>query len=182
MGIVVLLHFTIAPMPEGGLAKFLLGGFLLITGLSIFLMGADIGMVPFGQKVGSALTRKRNLILMLVASFAIGYAVTIAEPDVQVLANQVNSVVPSIDKMVLLNMIAIGVGLFLLIGTGRIVLQLPLRWLLIFFYALVFIACSFVDSGFLGMAFDAGGATTGPLTVPFFLAMGLGVASATKRK
>lgn len=121
MAIVLLLHFTIAPMPEGGLGKFLLGGFLLITGLSIFLMGADIGMVPFGQKVGSALTRKRNLPLMLVASFAIGYAVTIAEPDVQVLANQVCGVVPSINKNVLLNMIAGGVGLFLLIGTDYLI-------------------------------------------------------------
>lgn len=181
MAIVALLHFTLAPLPEGGFAKFLVGGALLITGLAIFLMGADIGMVPFGQKVGSALTRKRNMALLLTASFAIGFAITIAEPDVQVLANQVSGVVPSIDKNMLLVMIASGVGLFLLIATGRVVLQIPLRLLLILFYVLLFIACSFVDSGFIGMAFDAGGATTGPITVPFIMALGIGVASSVKK-
>ena len=182
MLLVVVLHFTLAPLPDGQFPKFLVGGILLIFGLSVFLMGADIGMVPFGQRVGSALTRKRNLPLIMIASFAIGFAVTIAEPDVQVLANTVNSVAPSVDKTTLLCMIAVGVGLFLLIGTARIVLQVPLRWLLIVFYILLFSACAFVDAGFIGVAFDAGGATTGPITVPFIMAMGLGVAAAIKKK
>lgn len=182
MGIVTLLHFTLAPLPEGGFLKFLVGGGLLILGLAIFLMGADIGMVPFGQKTGSALTRKRNMALLLLASFAIGFAITIAEPDVQVLATQVNGVVPSISKESLLVMIAVGVGLFLMVATGRVILQIPLRALLIVFYVLLFIACAFVDPGFIGMAFDAGGATTGPITVPFIMALGIGVASAVKKK
>lgn len=181
MAIVTLLHLTIAPLPEGGFAKFLVGGILLIVGLAIFLLGADLGMVPFGQKVGSALTHKRNIVLLLAASFAIGFAITIAEPDVQVLVTQVSSVVPSINKTVLLVMIAAGVGLFLLIATGRVILQIPLRLLLIVFYALLFALCAFVDPGFIGMAFDAGGATTGPITVPFIMAMGIGVASAVKK-
>ena len=182
MAIVVLLHFTIARLGEGQLLQFIIGGLLLILGLSIFLVGADIGMIPFGQKVGSALTRKRSLALMLIASFAIGFAITIAEPDVQVLANQVSSIMPSLDKNLLLWMIAIGVGLFLLIGTGRIVLQVPLRILLIGFYIALFAAASFVDPGFVGVAFDAGGATTGPITVPFIMAMGMGVAAAGRNK
>ncbi len=180
--IVILLHFTIAPLQEGQLPLFIVGGILLILGLGIFLVGAELGMVPFGQKVGSSLTYQRSLTLILLASFAIGFAVTIAEPDVQVLATQVNSVAPAISKPLLLVMIATGVGLFLLLGTARVVFTLPLRWLLIGFYALVFVACLFVDTGFVGVAFDAGGATTGPITVPFIMAMGIGVASATKRK
>lgn len=182
MAIVMLLHLTIAPLPEGQLPSFLVGGTLLILGLTIFLIGADLGMVPFGQKVGSALTHKRNLPLLLVAAFAIGFAITIAEPDVQVLASQVNNVDPSVEKSTLLLMIALGVGLFLLIGAARTVLQLPLNLLLLFFYALVFIACTFVDPGFVGVAFDAGGATTGPITVPFIMALGIGVAAAARKK
>ncbi|MDL2279390.1 DUF1538 domain-containing protein [Desulfovibrio sp. OttesenSCG-928-G11] len=182
MGIVVGLHFTIAPLPDAQLPQFLVGGLLLILGLSIFLLGADLGMVPFGQKVGSALTRKRSLPLIMAASFAIGFAITIAEPDVQVLANQVANVAPAIDKSLLLSMIAVGVGLFLLIGTARIVMQVPLRRLLIIFYALLFLACAFVEPSFVGVAFDSGGATTGPITVPFIMAMGIGVASTIAKK
>ena len=178
MVIVLLLHFTAAPLQDGELPRFLAGGALLIVGLGIFLEGASIGMVSFGQKVGSALTRKRSLTLMLVASFAIGFAITIAEPDVQVLATQVNSFVPSIDRQRLLTMIAAGVGLFLLIGTGRIILQIPLRRLFVIFYVLLFAACLTVEAGFVGVAFDAGGATTGPITVPFIMALGIGVAGA----
>ncbi|CAK7009591.1 MAG: hypothetical protein DELT_00391 [Desulfovibrio sp.] len=182
MAIVVLLHFTIAPLRDGQLPQFLVGGVLLILGLSIFLVGADIGMIPFGQRVGSALTRKRSLALMLFASFAIGFAITIAEPDVQVLADQVSTIMPSLDKGMLLMMIALGVGLFLLIGTGRIVLQIPLRVLLIGFYIALFGMAAFVEPGFVGVAFDAGGATTGPITVPFIMALGMGVASAGRNK
>ena len=182
MAIVVILHFTIAPLGEGQLLQFIVGGILLIFGLSTFLVGAEIGMVPFGQRVGSALTRKRNLLLMLLASFAIGFAITIAEPDVQVLAVQVADIMPGMNKGMLLFMIAIGVGLFLMLGTGRIIMQIPLRYLLIGFYIALFGICSFVDSGFVGVAFDAGGATTGPITVPFIMAMGVGVASAGRRE
>ena len=182
MLMVVLLHFTIAPLQAGQLPQFLVGGFLLILGLGIFLVGADVGMVPFGQKVGSALTRRRSLLIMLPAAFAIGFAITIAEPDVQVLATQVNSVNKAIDKTTLLFMIAGGVGLFLMVGLLRTVFKLPLSWLLIIFYILVFAACSFVEPSFVGMAFDAGGATTGPITVPFIMALGIGVAAAASKQ
>ncbi len=182
MAIVVLLHFTIAPLNPGQLPQFILGGVLLILGLAVFLIGADLGMVAFGQKAGSALTHRRSLLLILAAAFAIGFAITIAEPDVQVLARQVNLVNPSIDRQNLLMMIAVGVGGFLMLGVVKTLLVLPLRWLLLGFYLLVFLACSFVDSTFVGVAFDAGGATTGPITVPFIIAMGIGVASAAKKK
>ena len=179
--IVVILNFTIAPVGTDELVKFLVGGFLIIAGLSIFLMGADVGMVPFGQKVGTALTKKRSLLLLLPCAFAIGFAITIAEPDVQVLASQVNKVNSSIDKIHLLLMIALGVGFFVMLGLLRTVLQLPLKYLLIFFYTVLFLGCVFVEPSFIGVAFDAGGATTGPITVPFIMALGIGVASATRQ-
>lgn len=182
MIIVLILNFTICPLREGALSQFIVGGILLILGLAIFLIGADLGMVPFGQKVGSYLTHKRTLLIMIPAAFLIGFAVTIAEPDVQVLADQVHAAVQSMNNNILLLMIAAGVGLFLVLGMLRTVLQLPLSWLLIFFYVLVFVACSFVEPAFIGVAFDAGGATTGPVTVPFIMALGIGVAATFKKK
>ena len=118
---------------------------------------------------------------MLLAAFAIGFAVTIAEPDVQVLATQVSTVVPGIRKTNLITAIALGVGLFVSIGIVRMILNLSLRAMLIVFYLLLFIACSFVETSFVGIAFDSGGATTGPITVPFIMAMGLGVAATAKK-
>ncbi len=182
MLIVLLLNFTIAPLGEGQLAQYLMGGILLIVGLAVFLLGADLGMVPFGQKVGSSLTYLRRLGPMLLAGLAIGFAITVAEPDVQVLANQVSGVVPDINRQMLLISIALGVGLFVLVGILRSVLNLPLRVLLIVFYAAVFAVCSQVEPTFVGVAFDAGGATTGPVTVPFIMALGLGVAATAKKK
>jgi hypothetical protein len=182
MLIVLLLHFSIAPLGAGLLPPFIIGGALVIFGLAVFLVGAELGMVAFGHKVGGALTRSRKLPLILASAFAIGFAVTIAEPDVQVLASQVKSVAPDTSKPLLLIMIALGVGFFLIIGTARIVMQFSMRKLLIAFYLMVFGICAFVDSGFVGVAFDSGGATTGPVTVPFIMALGIGVASAGKKK
>jgi hypothetical protein len=197
MLIVVLLNFALslyqggpaamlalsgAPLSYSLLTQFIIGGALLILGLGIFLIGADLGMVPFGHMVGSALTKKINLPLILGASFAIGFAITIAEPDVQVLANQVVGAAPSINRGMLLFMIAAGVGFFLIVAMLRVVMRLPLKWLLIGFYLLVFIVCSHIDPAFVGIAFDSGGATTGPVTVPFIMAMGIGVASAVKTR
>lgn len=176
MLIVLALHWTIVPIGET-LWQFLAGGALLIIGLSIFLLGTEIGMVPIGQKAGAALTSRRNFPLMLVAGFVIGFLVTVAEPDVQVLATQVASVDASISPLALVFMIAVGVGLFVSIAMGRIILQVPLKLVLAMFYALVFVCAFFTSPSFLGIAFDAGGATTGPMTVPFIMALGVGVAA-----
>jgi hypothetical protein len=182
MAIVALLHLTLARLPEGQLARFMFGGVLIILGLSIFLLGAELGMVNFGERIGGALTRRRNIALILAASFIIGFAITIAEPDVQVLATQVAGIDPEINRGLLLTLIAFGVGFFLLLAMLRVFLRLSLRLLLVGFYLLLFIACAFIDPGFVGVAFDSGGATTGPITVPFIMAMGIGVASSMARR
>ncbi len=174
--LVLLLHWTIAPIPEL-ILQFLIGGVLLILGLSVFLLGTEIGMVPIGQKAGAALTSRRNLPLLIGMGFVIGFLVTVAEPDVQVLAVQVAGVEASISPPLLVSIIAVGVGLFVAVAMGRIILGLSLRLLLTFFYILVFGCAYFADPAFLGIAFDAGGATTGPMTVPFIMALGVGVAA-----
>ena len=180
MVIVLILHLTVFPLPTMVLIDFFIGGVLLILGMSIFLLGADIGMIPVGQKVGSSLTKKRNLPLMLAIGFAVGFVLTIAEPDVQVLATQVTNVDPSIPRMPLVMMISVGVGLFVALALARIVLQFPMKWLFVVSFAIIFTLAAFASPEFVGIAFDAGGATTGPMAVPFIMALGLGVASVRK--
>lgn len=176
MIVVWLLHMTVAPIGDN-LAKFFGGGFLVIAGLGLFLLGAEIGIVPIGQRAGSALTGKRNLALLLCAGFIIGFFITIAEPDVHVLAQQVAAVDKAIQKSLLVGMIAMGVGLFVAIALLRVVFQFSLRLTLAIFYALVFACAAFANPSFMGVAFDSGGATTGPMTVPFIMALGIGVAA-----
>ena len=132
MAVVVLLHLSMAPLGDR-LGEFLVGGVLLIFGLSIFLLGADIGVLPVGQQAGSALTSRRNLPLLLGAGFAIGFFITVAEPDVHVLAQQVAAVDPSLSPLLLVGMIAVGVGLFVTIALARVVFQISLRLLFLLF-------------------------------------------------
>ncbi len=175
--IVLLLDFTVTPLGVTMTFQFLFGTVLTILGLTIFLLGADIGIIPIGEKAGTALTRKRNLPLLLSAAFIIGFMVTIAEPDVQVLARQICSINPAISDTVLVVAIAVGIGLFVALGLMRTVLQIPMKWFVTIGYVIIFVMAAFTDETFVPLAFDASGATTGPMTVPFIFALGMGVAS-----
>ncbi|MDL2236619.1 DUF1538 domain-containing protein [Christensenellaceae bacterium OttesenSCG-928-K19] len=171
--IVLVLHFTITPLSGGTLALFLVGAFFLIVGMGLFTLGADLSMMPMGETIGSELTKSRKLLLLIVVAFVMGMFITIAEPDLQVLAEQVSS----IPNMTLILTVAVGVGLFLVLALLRIVFQKSLRVLLIICYAAIFIIAAFASDSFLAVAFDSGGVTTGPITVPFILALGIGVAA-----
>ncbi len=171
--IVLLLHVTIAPMPGGMLSLFLLGLLMLIVGMCLFSLGADLSMMPMGERIGAQLTRSKNLTLLIVTALVMGVLITVAEPDLQVLATQV----PAVPDHVLIFGVAAGVGLFLALALLRIVFRLSLRWFLVGFYGLVFLLAAFVQPDFLPVAFDSGGVTTGPITVPFILALGIGVAA-----
>ncbi len=154
---------------------FLIGSVLLIIGLSGFNMGADMSMLVIGEKVGSVLTRSRKVWLIALISFVIGIIVTIAEPDLQILAGYVSG---AINNWILIITVAVGVGIFLTIAMLRIVFRIRLSLLLIIFYVVAFVlAFLFVDPSFWAIAFDAGGVTTGPMTVPFIMSLGVGVAS-----
>jgi len=178
--IVVFLQLTIAPVGWRAVGAFALGSVSIIVGLSIFLIGTEIGIVPVGQRSGSALMKKRSLPLLLGIGFIIGLIVTIAEPQVQVLAQQVSQLAPQIGRTPFILAISIGVGVFVAVSFARIVLNISYRWTIIFFYLIVTVLAILSDSFFLGIAFDAGGATTGPMTVPFILALGVGVAGVRK--
>lgn len=170
--VVLLLSLTVSPLPTDLVLSFLLGTLFLILGMGLFSLGADISMTPIGNKIGTALTKTRNLPLILLVSFVLGFAVTVAEPDLQVLAETV----PHIPNVVLLVTVGIGVGFFLSVCMLRILTGMKLRYLLLGCYALIFLLAAFTDADFLGIAFDSGGVTTGPMTVPFILALGVGVA------
>lgn len=177
MIVVVLLGLTIAPLHLGTMTRFVLGGILVIFGLTLFLLGVDIGILPIGERSGAALTAKRSLKLLLASAFLIGFIVTVAEPDVQVLADQVRAIAPGVSKWGLILMIAVGVGFFVALGILRTVLSIPLNILLTVSYIGVFALAFCAPATFQGVAFDSGGATTGPMTVPFIMALGVGVAA-----
>ena len=178
MLIVLLLCFTIAPVPNTAMVAFLLGGVMLIGGMGLFTLGSEMSMIPLGQAVGSEITRSRKVWVIVGISFLIGIIITVAEPDLQVLANQV----PAIENNVIIWSVAVGVGVFLVIALLRILLGIQLRWLLIGFYVLVFGLAMFVSPDFWAVAFDSGGVTTGPMTVPFIMALGVGVSAVRSDK
>ena len=170
--IVLLLSFTVAPLPSSILLSFIFGGLLLIVGMAAFSLGAELAMEPMGEYMGGSITRTRNLWIILPFCFALGMMITISEPDLQVLANQVLSV----PNAVLILSVAAGVGFFLVVALLRMLLKVPLRNMLVFFYALTFILAFFAPDYFMSVAFDSGGVTTGPMTVPFIMSFGLGIA------
>ena len=151
---------------------------LLIVGIGLFNMGADLAMTPMGSHVGAGLSRQRKLLLLLAVCFVMGLLITVAEPDLQVLANQVSSVM---NGTLLTYTVGIGVGMFLVIAILRIVFKRRLGNILMLFYMLLFaLALILSEQGkiaLLPMAFDSGGVTTGPITVPFIMALGVGISS-----
>ncbi len=177
MVIVLFLGFTFVPLDKYMLARFVAGGLLLIIGLTIFLLGVDLGIQPMGERCGAELTKKRSLTLLLAVAFIIGFIVTAAEPDIQVFGDQVRGIFPVVNKLTITFVIAGGVGLFIMFGLLRTVLNFSIKWTFFLAYLLLFSVSFFAPDSFLGIAFDSGGATTGPMTVPFIMALGLGVSS-----
>lgn len=173
MGIVILLCFSIAPISSSILLCFLLGAVLIIVGMMFFALGAELSMTPMGERVGSHMSRIRNPKLIALIAFLLGFLITISEPDLQVLAQQV----PSIPNMTLIIAVALGVGLFLVLALLRMLFSIPLAKLLIGCYIVVFLLLFLVPDSFQAVAFDSGGVTTGPMTVPFIMALGVGVSS-----
>ncbi len=177
--IVAILAATVAPVDSGIFLSFCAGVLLLVLGMGLFTLGADSSMLEIGKKAGAKLTESKKIWLIAFVSFVIGVIVTVAEPDLQILAAQVEGIKP----MVLILSVAAGVGIFLTAAMLRIVYGISFKIMLAVLYPLVFVlALCFVDKSFWALAFDAGGVTTGPMTVPFIMALGVGVAAIHKGK
>lgn len=173
VAIVFAVCFIFIPVPAGALLAFVFGSILLVVGVGLFTIGVDMAMTPIGSHIGSAVMKRRSLGFALFISFLVGAFVTVSEPDLQVLAGQV----PSIPNPVIIGAVALGVGIFLAVAMLRIFLGISLRTLLLIFYPLIIVLAFFLPADYIGVAFDAGGVTTGPMTVPFIIALGVGVAS-----
>ncbi len=177
--IIIALALTVTPVHTGNFVLFLLGVVLLIFGMGLFTQGADLSLLVIGEKIGIAVTNSKKVWLIALVSFLIGIIVTVAEPDLQILAGQVPSIAQKtpLGNYLLIVTVAVGVGLFLAIAMLRIVFGIRLAYLLVGFYALAFLLAAFVSPSFWAVSFDAGGVTTGPMTVPFIISLGVGVAS-----
>lgn len=171
--IVLALSVVLVPMELGPVVMFAVGAVMLVIGMGLFQLGAEMAMSPLGEGIGVQMERTKRIPLILAIAFLMGAIITMAEPDLQVLAQQV----PSIPNQVLIWSVAIGVGLFLALAVLRILVQLNLSGMLIALYTVLLVISAFVPKDFLAVAFDSGGVTTGPITVPFIMAMGVGMAS-----
>ena len=171
--IVLTLSFTLAPLSPSILLSFLVGSLMVMAGMMFFTLGAEMSMTPMGEKVGSKMTQTKKVGFIVFLSFVLGVIITISEPDLQVLAQ----LVPSIPNQTLIWAVAIGVGLFLVVAILRMLLSVALPPLLVSLYVIVFALAFFVPAGFRAIAFDSGGVTTGPMTVPFIMALGVGISA-----
>ena len=171
--IVLLLSFTIAPVSPSILLSFLMGAVFVMVGMMLFTMGAEMSMTPMGEKVGAKMTQTKKVWFIVLLSFILGLIITISEPDLQVLAE----LVPSVPNRTLILAVAVGVGLFLVVAILRMLVGLPLPHLLVGLYIIVFVLAFFVPGDFRAIAFDSGGVTTGPMTVPFIMALGIGISA-----
>ena len=171
--LVFLICFFMIPVPNSALLAFILGAVMLVFGMGLFTLGTDMAMTPIGEHAGTAITKSRKLWVVIAIAFVMGFLVTLAEPDLQVLAEQV----PGVPNSALVCAVAVGVGVFLVIALIRILFGVKMWVLLLASYVLVFGLSFFVPDSFLAVAFDSGGVTTGPMTVPFILALGVGVSA-----
>lgn len=178
IGIVLVLCFSIAPIPNSVLMTFVVGAVLLIIGMMFFTLGAEMAMTPMGERIGTKLTNTRKISVVIVLCFILGFIITISEPDLQVLAEQV----PSIPNYTLIIAVATGVGIFLVAAVLRMLFGIPLAHMLLVLYPIIFILASIVSQDFLTVAFDSGGVTTGPMTVPFIMALGIGFSAVRSDK
>ena len=172
--IVLALCFTIAPIDSGMFLAFIVGALLVTVGMGLFTLGADTAMTPIGEYVGTTVMKTKKIWFIIPVCFLVGVLITISEPDLQVLAVQLAK---TMNQWTLILTVGVGVGVFLVIAFLRIVLRLKLSYLLIFCYAVVFGLSFFVPETFIPLSFDSGGVTTGPMSVPFIIAIGTGVAS-----
>ncbi len=170
-GIVLILSIFLVPLDVGSVVMFFTGAVMLIVGMGMFELGAEMAMTPIGEGIGVKLSKSKWIIVVLFISFLVGVLITVAEPDLQVLSNQV----PAIPNSVIIWTVAVGVGVFLATAVLRIIFKINLSNILILLYMALIVLSFFIPKEFLAVAFDSGGVTTGPITVPFIMALGVGI-------
>ncbi len=176
--VISILQFTLVKAPAALFIQFLIGSLMAVAGLMLFFLGIDLGILPMGRFIGAELPQRRSLLLIASVAFTLGFATTLAEPDVLVLSTQVDAISHgAIPKDLVLYVIAIGLGFFVAIAMLRIVFGVRMVYLLAGAYATVIILSFFAPSEFVPLAYDAGSVTTGALTTPVVISLALGLSS-----
>lgn len=176
--VIVILEVGVLGTPPSALLHFLLGSGMVVLGIALFLSGVKAGLLPIGEAIGAELPARGSLALVVAGAFLFGFLATIAEPDVRVLAGMVDTVSRGgIPEEPLIIVIAVGVGFFVAVAVLRIIFGVPIAYLFAAGYGSILLLALFTPPDFLAIAFDAGGVTTGPLTVPVILALGIGVSA-----
>lgn len=181
--LIVILTFIFAPLDSDEMISFLFGAGIMMIGMTLFLFGADYSMMEVGRLVGKYMIKKKSLTILIALGFMIGIVITIAEPSVQVLGQQVNQISEGkIGRVLLIGIVSVGTGVFLAFALLRVVFKLSYYQLMAIGYVGVLIASFFTSNEFMPIAFDSGGVTTGPITVPFILALAGGLTSMIRQE
>jgi hypothetical protein len=175
--LVILIILLLMKFPLADLTQFLLGTLFVFLGLLLFFLGTKIGVVPIGEMIGKYLPQTGKIGLILFLGFLLGFAITVAEPDVQILATQVDLVSGgAVPKIILICAVALGVAVFIALSLYKLIANIHIKYFLIASYALVLLLALVAPPDFVPIALDSGGVTTGPITVPFIVALGVGIA------
>ena len=181
--LIVILTFIFAPLDSDEMISFLFGAGIMMIGMTLFLFGADYSMMEVGRLVGKYMIKKKSLTILIALGFMIGIVMTIAEPSVQALGQQVNQISEGkIGRVVLIGIVSVGTGVFLAFALLRVVFKLSYYQLMAIGYVGVLVASFFTSNEFMPIAFDSGGVTTGPITVPFILALAGGLTSMIRQE
>ncbi|EMF0485532.1 DUF1538 domain-containing protein [Enterococcus hirae] len=181
--LIVILTFIFAPLDSDEMISFLFGAGIMMIGMTLFLFGADYSMMEVGRLVGKYMIKKKGLTILIALGFMIGIVITIAEPSVQVLGQQVNQISEGkIGRVLLIGIVSVGTGVFLAFALLRVVFKLSYYQLMAIGYVGVLVASFFTSNEFMPIAFDSGGVTTGPITVPFILALAGGLTSMIRQE
>lgn len=181
--LIVILTFIFAPLDSDEMISFLFGAGIMMIGMTLFLFGADYSMMEVGRLVGKYMIKKKSLTILIALGFMIGIVITIAEPSVQVLGQQVNQISEGkIGRVLLIGIVSVGTGIFLAFALLRVVFKLSYYQLMAIGYVGVLVASFFTSNEFMPIAFDSGGVTTGPITVPFILALAGGLTSMIRQE
>lgn len=179
--IVIILKFTLVPIDNNLMWKFILGSFIVVIGLTFFLIGVDLGITPLGVLLGPIITKRNKLWIVVISAFILGFIISFAEPSLLILGNQIGEItMGAISSLTILIVVSLGIGIFMILGFLRLIYNLPLNIIIIISYGIVLILSIFTSPEFLAIAFDASGATTGVLAVPFILSISLGITSMKK--
>lgn len=181
--LIVILTFIFAPLDSDEMISFLFGAGIMMIGMTLFLFGADYSMMEVGRLVGKYMIKKKSLTILIALGFMIGIVITIAEPSVQALGQQVNQISEGkIGRVLLIGIVSVGTGVFLAFALLRVVFKLSYYQLMAIGYVGVLVASFFTSNEFMPIAFDSGGVTTGPITVPFILALAGGLTSMIRQE